>query len=52
MQGRRGRTSYLVTNLSPFKIKGAVTLKRGRYPYKCTVDSHAELGMKGVLKVT
>jgi plastocyanin len=29
-----------------------VTLKRGRYPYKCTVDSHAELGMKGVLKVT
>ena len=29
-----------------------VTLKRGRYPYKCTVDGHAELGMKGVLRVT
>ena len=29
-----------------------VTLKRGRYPYKCSVDSHAELGMKGVLRVT
>lgn len=29
-----------------------VTLKHGRYPYKCTVDSHAELGMKGVLRVT
>jgi plastocyanin len=29
-----------------------VMLKRGRYPYKCTVDSHAELGMKGVLRVT
>ena len=29
-----------------------VTLKRGRYPYRCTVDSHAELGMKGVLRVT
>ena len=29
-----------------------VTLKRGRYPYKCTVDSHAKLGMKGVLRVT
>src|SRR4029453_3487598 len=29
-----------------------VTLKRGRYPYKCTVDSHAQLGMKGVLRVT
>src|SRR6476661_4361638 len=29
-----------------------VTLKAGRYPYKCTVDSHAKLGMKGVLHVT
>jgi uncharacterized cupredoxin-like copper-binding protein len=29
-----------------------VVLKKGSYPYKCTVDSHAKLGMKGVLKVT
>ena len=29
----------------------AVTLKAGRYPYKCTIDSHAQLGMKGVLHV-
>ena len=28
-----------------------VRLEAGRYPYKCTVDSHAELGMKGVLRV-
>jgi plastocyanin len=28
-----------------------VTLKAGSYPYKCTVDSHAKLGMKGVLLV-
>jgi plastocyanin len=28
-----------------------VTLKAGRYPYKCTIDSHAQLGMKGVLRV-
>jgi uncharacterized cupredoxin-like copper-binding protein len=28
-----------------------VVLKPGRYPYKCSVDSHAELGMKGVLRV-
>ena len=28
-----------------------VKLAAGRYPYKCTVDSHAELGMKGVLVV-
>jgi uncharacterized cupredoxin-like copper-binding protein len=30
----------------------AVMLKRGRYPYRCTVDSHTKLGMKGVLHVT
>jgi uncharacterized cupredoxin-like copper-binding protein len=28
-----------------------VTLKPGRYLYECTVDSHAELGMKGFLRV-
>jgi uncharacterized cupredoxin-like copper-binding protein len=28
-----------------------VTLGRGRAPYRCTVDSHGELGMKGVLQV-
>jgi len=29
----------------------AVTLTPGRYLYRCTVDSHAELGMKGYLRV-
>ena len=29
-----------------------VTLKKGKYPYRCTVDSHTQLGMKGVLRVT
>ena len=29
-----------------------VMLKKGRYPYSCTVDSHKALGMKGVLQVT
>ena len=28
-----------------------VRLKAGSYPYKCTVDSHAHLGMKGTLRV-
>jgi len=28
-----------------------VTLKKGTYPYKCSVDSHAKFGMKGVLRV-
>jgi uncharacterized cupredoxin-like copper-binding protein len=32
--------------------KLTVTLKRGRYPYSCTVDSHAKLGMRGMLRVT
>jgi len=29
-----------------------VTLKKGKLPYKCTIDSHAKLGMKGLLTVT
>jgi plastocyanin len=29
-----------------------VTLKAGKLPYKCTVDAHAKLGMKGTLTVT
>ena len=29
-----------------------VTLTKGRFPYKCTVDSHAKFGMKGVFKAT
>jgi len=29
-----------------------VDLKRGHHSFKCTIDSHAQLGMKGVLDVT
>jgi uncharacterized cupredoxin-like copper-binding protein len=29
-----------------------VTLKKGKYPYICTIDSHAKFGMKGSFKVT
>jgi uncharacterized cupredoxin-like copper-binding protein len=29
-----------------------VMLKPDRYPYRCSVDGHADLGMRGVLKVT
>jgi uncharacterized cupredoxin-like copper-binding protein len=29
-----------------------VTLKKGKYPYLCTVPGHAAAGMKGVLTVT
>jgi uncharacterized cupredoxin-like copper-binding protein len=27
-------------------------LRKGHFPYKCTVDSHASLGMKGVFTIT
>jgi uncharacterized cupredoxin-like copper-binding protein len=29
-----------------------VTLKKGRHPFICTVDSHAKFGMKGVFRST
>jgi len=29
-----------------------VTLKKGKYPYECTVPGHAAAGMKGVFTVT
>jgi uncharacterized cupredoxin-like copper-binding protein len=39
--------------ISPGKTaKLTVTLKKGSYPYLCTVPGHAASGMKGTLKVT
>ena len=32
--------------------KLTVTLKKGRYPYQCTVPGHAQAGMKGVFVVS
>lgn len=29
-----------------------VTLKKGKYPYECTIPGHAALGMKGTFTVT
>jgi uncharacterized cupredoxin-like copper-binding protein len=29
-----------------------VTLKKGKFPYICTIDSHAKFGMKGTFKAT
>lgn len=45
-----GRRSHMIGRGKTTRL--TVTLKRGRYPYKCTVDGHAQLGMKGVLRVT
>ncbi|HEY1369189.1 MAG TPA: cupredoxin domain-containing protein [Gaiellaceae bacterium] len=44
-----GHTSKVIAHGKTTRL--TVTLKAGKYPYKCTVDSHAELGMKGVLDV-
>jgi uncharacterized cupredoxin-like copper-binding protein len=39
--------------LKPGKaVNLTVTLKKGSYPYLCTVAGHAAAGMKGKLKVT
>jgi len=37
-----GKTTTLTVTLT----------KPGRYPYRCTIDSHTQLGMRGVLRVT
>jgi uncharacterized cupredoxin-like copper-binding protein len=29
-----------------------VTLKKGKFPYKCTVDAHASAGMRGTFSAT
>ena len=33
-------------------VRMTVTLKKGHSSYRCTVDSHAQMGMKGILDVT
>jgi uncharacterized cupredoxin-like copper-binding protein len=45
-----GHTSSVIAPGTSTRL--VVTLERGSYPYKCTVDAHAKLGMKGVLVVT
>jgi plastocyanin len=58
--GNSGKTAHnfeiaghVAATIAPGKTtRLSVTLKPGRYPYMCTVDSHAKLGMKGVLRVT
>jgi uncharacterized cupredoxin-like copper-binding protein len=44
-----GKTSAIVQPGKTGKL--VVTLKKGKYPYKCTVPGHAALGMKGTLRV-
>jgi plastocyanin len=46
-----GHTSALVAPHRSTRLTVTLT-KPGSYPYRCTVDDHAALGMKGVLRVT
>ena len=45
-----GHTSKTIAPGKSTTLK--VQLKAGRYPYKCTVDDHSMLGMRGVLRAT
>src|SRR3989440_10970004 len=45
-----GKKSALIAKGKSGKL--TVTLKKGTYPYVCTVPGHAAAGMKGKLKVT
>ena len=44
-----GKTTPLTSPGQTAKL--VVTLKKGRYPYLCTVPGHAAAGMKGVVTV-
>ena len=43
------KTSLLAHNKSQTLV---VTLKKGKFPYKCTVPGHAAAGMKGTFTAT
>jgi uncharacterized cupredoxin-like copper-binding protein len=45
-----GKTSHMVMPGKSATL--TVTLKKGKYAYKCTVPGHAAAGMKGTLTVT
>ena len=47
----KGRTTRKLSHGQSATLR-VTFLRKGHYPYKCTVDSHASLGMKGVLTIT
>src|SRR5207244_9153572 len=56
-KGKLGHDFKIVGKKSKLIAKGksgtlVVTLKKGKFPYICTVDAHAKAGMKGTLTVT
>ena len=47
----KGRTTKKLSHGQSATLR-VTFLRKGRYPYKCTVDSHAAAGMKGVFTIT
>lgn len=47
----KGRTTRKLSHGQSATLR-VTFLRKGHYPYKCTVDHHAELGMKGVFTIT
>ena len=46
----KGRTTRKLSHGQSATLR-VTFLRAGRYPYKCTVDHHADLGMKGVFTI-
>lgn len=46
----KGRTTRKLSHGQSATLR-VTFLRKGRYPYKCTVDHHASLGMKGVFTI-
>jgi hypothetical protein len=47
----KGRTTRKLSHGQSATLR-VTFLRKGNYPYKCTVDHHASLGMKGVFTIT
>jgi uncharacterized cupredoxin-like copper-binding protein len=47
----KGRTTKKLSHGQSATLR-VTFLRKGRYPYKCTVDGHAAAGMKGVFTIT
>jgi uncharacterized cupredoxin-like copper-binding protein len=47
----KGRTTRQLSHGQSATLR-VTFLRKGPYPYKCTVDSHAAAGMKGVFTIT
>ena len=47
----KGRKTRVLTHGQSATLR-VTFVRKGRYPYKCTVPGHATLGMKGVFTIT